>query len=381
MGEPGFFKQLGLVLLIAALTACSSSSDNTPPPDQPQSTVPDVSGQSQSDAEQAISSATLLVGTITSEASDSVPAGSVIRTQPAAGISVAQNSSVNIILSSGPANVPVPTTAGGSQADAEAAIVAAGFVVGSVDTEASDSVPAGQVIRTVPAAGTEVARGASIDLVVSSGPANIMVPDVTNLTQMAAETAIGNAGLVTGLISTSPSDLVPVGNIISQNPVSGTMVSAGTTVNLTVSLGPANISVPNVVGLAQAQAEMDITGAGLVVGSVTLQADVNVAPGNVISQSPDAMTLAAAATPVDLVVSAGPDAVPVPDIVGLTETEANPVVVNAGLAIGNVTVEFSTTIDRGDVISQSLQPGALVLPDTPLDFVVSAGPPVNVPNV
>ncbi|MEM9171660.1 MAG: PASTA domain-containing protein, partial [Pseudomonadota bacterium] len=144
---------------------------------------------------------------------------------------------------------------------------------------------------------------------------------------------------------------------------------------------PANISVPNVVGLAQAQAEMDITGAGLVVGSVTLQADVNVAPGNVISQSPDAMTLAAAATPVDLVVSAGPDAVPVPDIVGLTETEANTVVVNAGLAIGNVTVEFSTTIDRGDVISQSLQPGALVLPDTPLDFVVSAGPPVNVPNV
>ena len=62
---------------------------------------------------------------------------------------------------------------------------------------------------------------------------------------------------------------MPAGSVISQNPVAGTQVATGSAVNLVVSTGPPLVAVPNVVNQTQAAATTAITGAGLVVGTVT----------------------------------------------------------------------------------------------------------------
>jgi RHS repeat-associated protein len=81
-------------------------------------------------------------------------------------------------------------------------------------------------------------------------------------------------------------------------------------VNLVVSSGPPQVAVPNVVGQTQAAATTAITGAGLVVGTVTQQSSNTVAAGNVISESPTAGTLVNVGSAVNLVVSSGPPQAP-----------------------------------------------------------------------
>jgi len=132
-------------------------------------TVPNVVGMEQSAAESAITAASLTVGNITEQYSDTVPAGHVISQDPIAGTSVPINSSVNLVVSLGQQMVEVPNVVGMTQADAQAAIGTAQLVVGTVTEEYSDTVPAGNVISQDPAAGTSVPIGSAVNLVVSLG--------------------------------------------------------------------------------------------------------------------------------------------------------------------------------------------------------------------
>ncbi len=134
--------------------------------------------------------------------------------------------------------------------------------------------------------------------------AEVSVPNVVGDTQSAASTALQSAGLVTGTVTMMSSGTVASGKVISENPTAGTQVVAGSAVNLVVSSGPAQVAVPNVVGDTLSAATTAITGAGLVVGSVTTQSSTTVAPGNVISESPTAGTSVNTGSAVNLVVSA-----------------------------------------------------------------------------
>src|SRR6185436_8191935 len=73
--------------------------------------------------------------------------------------------------------------------------------------------------------------------VITTPGVSVAVPNVVNLTQAAATTAITNAGLVVGTVTTASSATVPSGSVISQTPVAGTSVSTGSAVNLVVSTG------------------------------------------------------------------------------------------------------------------------------------------------
>ena len=97
---------------------------------------------------------------------------------------------------------------------------------------------------------------------------SIVVPNVVGLTQAAATTAITNAGLVVGTVTQQNSANVPAGNVISQNPAANASVAPGSSVDLVVSSGPANVTVPNVVGLPQAALFTSTTNSGPVVGTV-----------------------------------------------------------------------------------------------------------------
>ncbi len=125
------------------------------------------------------------------------------------GLDAAIVGNLNSSQAPGPGSVAVPAVTGLAQAAAEAAIVTAGLTVGTVSTASSDTVPAGSVISQTPTAGTEVAAGAAVDLVVSSGPAPLVAPDVVGLNWFAAATAIVAADLTVGPASPAFSAIQP----------------------------------------------------------------------------------------------------------------------------------------------------------------------------
>ncbi|MEL7310202.1 MAG: PASTA domain-containing protein [Pseudomonadota bacterium] len=371
--------RLGCLLLLTVLAACSPSGDSETQllPVATPSTV----GLSQAGAESAIVGAGLAVGNVVIETSDTVPEGSVISQDPPAGTELPQGSSVDLVVSGGPSDIPVPTTIGLTQAEAEAALTAAGFVIGNITSEASDTIPVGSVVRTNPAPDEAIAPGSTVDLVVSVGPNNTAVPNVAGLSEAAARQAIIDAGLTVGDVTGEADDNVPAGDAIRTDPLVGTLIPAGAPVDLVISQGPANIAVPDVTNLPSADATQALADVGLVVGETTQVVDVNVAVGGVVSQDPEAGTLVPNGAAIDLVISLGPDGVPVPDIVGLQQTSAESVVTTAGLTVGVISTRVDNVIPEGEVISQSLAPGAEVAPGTTLDFLVSLGAPAIVPDV
>jgi len=199
--------------------------------------VPALIGAQRLDAQQKIAQAQLVVGLVTEQYNAVIPPGEVLAQLPSAWASVEFGSAVDLVVALGPAAIVVPDVTGSAQADAEAAILAAGLTVGTVTTANSPTVPAGNVISQNPAAGTNVAPGSPVDLVVSLGPAPVAVPDVTGQPQAVAEAAIVAAGLTVGTVTTANSPTVPAGNVISQNPAAGTNVAPGSPVDLVVSLG------------------------------------------------------------------------------------------------------------------------------------------------
>ena len=130
--------------------------------------VPAVTGDTQAAATAALTAAGLVTGSITQQPSTTAALGSIISQNPAAGSLVGSGAPVALVVSSG---VSVPSTVGESQASASSAITAAGLTVGTVTQRASGSVAVGNVISQDPAAGTNVAGGSAVNLVVSSGNA------------------------------------------------------------------------------------------------------------------------------------------------------------------------------------------------------------------
>ncbi len=344
--------------------------------------VPDVVGQTQLSATLAIIHAHLIVGEVTRQYDATVPSGSVVSQNPAAGASLEAGMGVDLVLSRGPQPVTVPNVVGMTQAAADSAIVAAGLVAGAVTNQYSATIPAGEVIDQTPAAGAIVPGGTVVALVVSKGPQPVTVPNVVGMTQAAAGTAITGAGLTAGAVTQQYSGTVPSGSVISQTPVAGASALPGTAVDLVVSKGPQPVTVPDVVGMTQSAAGTAIVGAALYVGEVTQQYSATVPSGQVVSQTPAAGTVVLPGTMVDLVVSKGPQPVTVPGVVGVTQAAASTAIINAGLTVGAVTQQYSATVPAGNVISQAPLAGASALPGTAVALVVSRGPqPVTVPNV
>jgi len=108
-------------------------------------------------------------------------------------------------------------------------------------------VASGSVISQSPVAGSSVTAGTAVSLIVSLGPALVAVPNVVNLTQTAAQSAITTAGLSNGTVTTASSATVPSGSVISQSPAAGANVALGSAVSLVVSTGaPAGAVSPTV---------------------------------------------------------------------------------------------------------------------------------------
>jgi beta-lactam-binding protein with PASTA domain len=331
----------------------------------------------EADANTAITAVdTLTVGTVTYEYNDVVADGNVISQSPAAGALVPIGSSVDLVVSLG--QPQVPNVVDMNEADANAAITAVDtLTVGTIVYEYNDVVADGNVISQSPSAGTTVAVGSSIDLVVSLGQPQ--VPNVLDMTEADANAAIMAVdNLTVGTVSYDYSDIIADGNVISQDPAAGTPVPIGSSVDLVVSLG--RPQVPNVLDMTEADANAAVTAVdNLTVGVVTYEYNDVVTDGNVISQDPAAGTLVLIGSSVDLVVSSGQPQVP--DVVGETEPNATAAITAVdNLTVGSVVYEYNDTVAATVVMSQNPAAGTTVAVGSSVDLVVSLGQP-EVPNV
>jgi beta-lactam-binding protein with PASTA domain len=342
---------------------------------QVMTTVPGVEGLTQAVATTAITGAKLMVGTVAQQTSNTVVAGNVIRQDPAKESSVAQGSAVNLVISSGPQIATVPNVEGLTENAATAALTEAKFMVGTVAQQTSDTVTTGKVISQEPASGSSVAEGSPVNLVISTGPQMAAVPNVEGLTQDAATSAITGAKLKVGTVAQQTSNTVDTGKVTSQEPASGSSLAQGSPVNLVISSGPQMVTVPNIERLTQAAATTAITGATLKVGTVTQQASETAATGSVISQDPASGGSVAQGSPVNLVISSGPQMVTVPNVEGMTQAAATAALAGAKLTVGTVNA-------TGKVINQDPAKGSSVAQGSSVDLVISSEPQmVAVPNV
>ncbi|MEO8258363.1 MAG: PASTA domain-containing protein [Acidobacteriota bacterium] len=213
---------------------------------------------------------------------------------------------------------------------------------------------------------------ASVSTVMTSGPAPVIVPDVIGRTRAAAADEIANSGLMLGTVTMQSSATVAADLVISESPVAGTSLAAGSAVNLVVSTGPEPVRVPNVVGLTQPAASSALAATDLVVGTVTSASSPTVPSGSIISSTPAARSSVPLGSAVNLVVSTGPPPVNVPNVLSLTRAAATNAIVTAGLTIGRVTTASSAAVRAGSVISESPAAGTVVAAGSPVDLVVAA---------
>jgi eukaryotic-like serine/threonine-protein kinase len=220
--------------------------------------VPSLVGLTQDKATDTVSSTGLSLKIVTRTADD--PAGTVIAQDPAPGAFAGDGGSVTLVVSRGPPPVAIPDVAGRSPADAQAALEAPGFVV-NVKHQYDETVPAGGVIGTDPAANTKAPRDSELTLLVSDGPAPVPVPDVSGQSFDQASQALTAAGFTVSRADDF-SDTVDKDKVIGTDPAAGQGANRGSQVVVHVSKGPEMVTVPNLVGqtLEDAQAKLQSLG-------------------------------------------------------------------------------------------------------------------------
>lgn len=205
----------------------------------------------------------------------------------------------------------------------------------------------------------------------------IEVPDLKGLTFDEAKEQLNAKGLGIKNAGTIASDQYDEGQIVSQTPDALTKAEANTTVEVTLSSGKGEVSVPSVTGMDETTAYNTLTNSGFTpVKDYAYSADV--AQGNVIEQSPNVGSLAKSGDNVKIVISRGKEqaettSVAVPGVTGLTEDAARSAIQNVGLAVGNVSSAYSDSVASGQIISQSPVVDTAVDAGTAVDFVVSMG--------
>lgn len=197
--------------------------------------VPVVIGMTEADAVTTIEGVGLVVSVpVVREFSKDVPEGQVISSEPTSGAKVPKGSKVTLVISKGTELAKVPDTVGKKQADAEAAIKAAGFKV-KVTQDFSDTVPTGTVVSQNPDADVSVDAGSTITIVVSKGPGTVTLTDYTSMTEADARAELEGLGLKVNVVYEVSPD---VGIVINQDPLPTTKVTKGTTVTLKVGKAP-----------------------------------------------------------------------------------------------------------------------------------------------
>ena len=193
--------------------------------------------------------------------SETVAKGSILTTDPAPGSRILKDGTIDAVVSRGPERHAVPDIRGKSLDQAQAMLQGSHLSYGRAIEQYSETVAKGKVIAAHPGVGTSLRRDGAVDVVVSQGPRPIKVPDFTGKDAGDAKKALKKLGLKVDDSTESFSDTVDKGNVISQDPDTGTLFK-GDTVTLEVSKGPELVEVPRVTAMGQSAAKKRLEEAG-----------------------------------------------------------------------------------------------------------------------
>jgi len=274
--------------------------------------VPTVVGKSKAAALTRLQEAGFKVGSVQEEYSDKYDAGVVSRQAPVGGTKLRKGDTVDLWVSKGSETVTLKDFKGLSPQKVRDWLDQNGLS-GLEKSDKSGAVPSGKVFKQDPPAGQQVKRGDTITYWVSSGKPQATVPDLTNLTQDAAQAALADVGLLLGAVTPEPSSTVPSGEVIRQDPAAGVEVAKGSAVNIVVSSGSPSpspspsptasmVTIPNVYGMDSTSATDTLTADGFGV-KVKQKGGAGQPPGTVVMMVPDAGTVVASGSTVLLVIA------------------------------------------------------------------------------
>ena len=193
--------------------------------------IPDVTGKTVAQARKTLTDQHFQVAVDAAQSSKTVDPGSVIATIPAAPVQAQVGSTVHIIPSSG---VNIPNVLNFPQATAAVVLTNAGLSPQAVPTESS-TVTTGNVIRTDPAPGTNnIAAGTTIRVYISTGVAQVTVPNVIGQTVAKAQERLNNSNLQSSVVYEPTSQKGNDGKVLAQNPSGNVLADPQSTVVLTV---------------------------------------------------------------------------------------------------------------------------------------------------
>ncbi|MGH2894757.1 MAG: PASTA domain-containing protein, partial [Solirubrobacteraceae bacterium] len=210
-------------------------------------------------------------------------------------------------------------------------------------------------------------------------PKQVLVPKVIGEQISTAQATVRQAKFQVATVSVP--NHKPRGIVVAESPAAGTTADKGSTVTLSVSSGPGNVTVPTVQGLSEANAKKALTRAGLKVGNVVRRPSDQFEAGEATATNPGVGRGVPRGFTVTLFVSLGAPQKQVPSVVGETQTQAVSDLTRAGFTF-HVRNQPSTTVPVGNVISQSPAGNTKAANGSAVTITVATAPPtVTVPNV
>ena len=312
----------------------------TPPPTPEPTpvTVPSVTGQTEAQAVTTLESSDLLVDETKRKYNENTPTGSATKTDPSAGTQVPPKTAVDLYISKGPEPTPVtvPSVTGQTEAQAVTTLESSDLLVDETKRKYNENTPTGSATKTDPSAGTQVPPKTAVDLYISKGPEPTVSP--------------------------TPAATPTPGPTAKPTPK------------------PTPVVVPDVKGMPEADAIVELNEADLKAGDSTRKSNESIESGSVIKTDPAAGTKIQPGRKVDLVVSTGaspspsPKPVAVPAVRGLPEPDAIIAITDADLRVGERTRNQNEEIPAGSALKTDPQKGTKVPPDSLVDLFVSSGP-------
>ena len=203
----------------------------------------------------------------------------------------------------------------------------------------------------------------------------VTVPDVRGKSEEDAKALLNKKGLGIQVVTRKESKKYKAGKISKQTPEAGEKVSKHTKIEVVVSSGlvGSKKAIPDVSGRSETEAQNELEEAGFKVTS-SFQYDDSVESGKVISTTPEAGTKAEKGSTVTMLVSQGSNKKTVPDVRGMADATAQSTIKSYGFNVGTVTYDYSDSVEKGMVISQTVEPGTKASAGTSISITVSNGP-------
>ena len=273
-------------------------------------------------------------------------------------------------------NIEVPDLLGMTEDEAAEALKKQNLGYKVIGTESSSKYAEGQVCNQSPKSGKKVTENSTIKITISSGEGSKSIPNVIGATEADATNSLQAAGYKVN-VSYGHSSTVAAGQVISQSPDSSQKGQAGDTITISVSQGPDEIDMPNVVGSTKDAAVAELQSKGF---TVTInEEDKPEAAGTVVGQNPVAGTKLSSGSAVIIAISTGHVQVTAPDVRGMDFDTAVKTLQAAGFN-GEIKQEPREG-EYGKVVSTTVTPPGTQFPsNTGITIYVGNTPPVENPT-